>query len=261
MSREIVLNPQYEFLREFVEQLPERFAAEGECIHRGRNVLKIYTEQGHSLNVKRFKRPDFPNKFIYGWLRKPKCRRAYEYALELATMGFRTPDPVAWVVVRKWGIIRDSYLVTLQSDWLHFTEVASVYPAPESIPVVNAFVRYALSLHDAGVEHRDFNHSNILYRRNPESGDCEFELVDINRMRLHYRPLSKRECIVNLRRLFCPALPFLHILKYYADLRGWDHDEMLLKGIFLRLGFVRFKEHKHQVVEWLRGLFSHEGKK
>ena len=53
------------------------------------------------------------------------------------------------------------------------------------------------------------------------------------------RPLSSRACMINLRRLSCPAVAFLYILDRYAETRGWDVDDTLLRGIFFRLAFGR----------------------
>lgn len=36
--------------------------------------------------------------------------------------------------------------------------------------------------------------------------------------------------MINLRRLSCPAVPFLYILDRYADIRGWDINDTLLRG-------------------------------
>ena len=50
-------------------------------------------------------------------------------------------------------------------------------------------------------------------------------------MRFHARPLRPDECMINLRRLSCPAVPFLYILDRYADIRGWDINDTLLRGL------------------------------
>ena len=260
MHPQIKINPEFSDLEPFLRSLPEVFPSKGRMIHRGRNEIRVFEVGGVELNVKRFARPSFPNKFIYGLVRKPKCCRAYDYALKLNAMGFSSPTPVAWLTERTRGALGDSYLCTIQSHDLHFTDACNRFPAGDSLAVVEAFVRFAMRLHDAGIEHKDFNHSNILYRPLAEGGYA-FSLVDINRMEVHRHSLSKRLCVINLRRLFCPAVPFLHILKCYADNRGWDHDELLLRGIFLRLGFSRFKEQKHRLVARLSNLFSHEERK
>ena len=56
------------------------------------------------------------------------------------------------------------------------------------------------------------------------------------------RPLSSRACMINLRRLSCPAVAFLYIHDRYAETRGWDVDDTLLRGTFFRLAFGRRKQ-------------------
>ena len=51
-------------------------------------------------------------------------------------------------------------------------------------------------------------------------------------MRFLDRPLTPRQCMINLRRLSCPAPSFLYILDRYAEARGWNIDDTLLRGIF-----------------------------
>lgn len=65
-------------------------------------------------------------------------------------------------------------------------------------------------------------------------------------MRFHAGPLPMRRCMINLRRLSCPAPAFLYLMDRYAELRGWDLDDTLLRGILFRLLFVRHKRMKRR---------------
>jgi len=51
-------------------------------------------------------------------------------------------------------------------------------------------------------------------------------------MKFLRRPLRPDECMINLRRLSCPAVAFLYILDRYAETRQWDMDDTLLRGTF-----------------------------
>lgn len=238
------LDPAYEPLRSFVRQLPETFDRRGETLFTGRNTVKAFDIDGLRVAVKRFKRPDPFHAFVYTFLRKGKARRAYEHAVRLRASGIGTPAPIAWCTCRR-GVLTDSYLVTLRTDSLPLSQAAARFPAPGTRPVLDAFIRFTVRLHEAGIEHEDFNHGNILYRRD-EQGGLHFELIDINRMRFHAGPLSMRRCMINLRRLSCPAPAFLYLLDRYAELRGWELDGTLLRGIFFRLLFVRRKRIKRR---------------
>ena len=121
------------------------------------------------------------------------------------------------------------------------SQTTARFPAAGTLPVLEAFARFTVQLHEKGIEHRDFNHGNILWDRTP-AGAYRFQLIDINRMHFDDRPLSSRACMINLRRLSCPAVAFLYILDRYAETRGWDVDDTLLRGTFFRLAFGRRKQ-------------------
>lgn len=242
------LHPAYQSLRPFVESLPDAFDAGGETLHEGRNTIRAFTVGGERLVVKRFKRPGPVRSVIYGFLRKSKARRAYEHAERLLTLGIDTPTPVAWSEYRRHGRLTACYFVSLRSGFTPLAAATAAFPAPGTMPVLDAFARYAVSLHDAGVEHEDFNHGNILYRYAAPEG-YRFQLIDINRMRFHRRPLPLRRCMVNLRRLACPAVAFLYVLDRYAEIRGWNVDDTLLRGTFFRLVLGRRKALKKRFRE------------
>lgn len=242
----IHLNPNLKQFRNFAERLPETFDLEGETLHDGRNRIKAFDVGGDRLVVKRYKRPNAFNTLIYSFFRKSKARRAYEHARRLQALGIGTPQPVAWCECRRRGVIRDTYLITRRTADRAITGLTQRFPEPDTLPPLSAFAAFVVRLHALGVEHKDFNHSNILWHSDPATGQYAFQLIDINRMRLHRRPLRPRACMVNLRRLACPAGAFLYILDRYAEQRGWNVDETLLRGTFFRLLFGRRQQFKRR---------------
>ena len=50
----IVLNPEYKFLQQFVQDLPTRFASEGKVIQDKRNTIKVFEYKELEINVKEF---------------------------------------------------------------------------------------------------------------------------------------------------------------------------------------------------------------
>ena len=237
----ITVNPGMEHLRQFVRQLPELFPVSGEVLHDGRNQIRAFDIGGERLVVKRYKRPSAFNAVMYSFFRKSKARRAYEHALRLRELGIDTPEPVAWSEYRRRGLLCDSYYVSRRSDYTPLSQTTARFPAAGTLPVLEAFARFTVQLHEKGIEHRDFNHGNILWERTP-AGAYHFQLIDINRMKFLRRPLRPDECMINLRRLSCPAVAFLYILDRYAETRGWDVDDTLLRGTFFRLAFGRRKQ-------------------
>uniref|UniRef100_UPI002583AD6C lipopolysaccharide kinase InaA family protein n=1 Tax=uncultured Alistipes sp. TaxID=538949 RepID=UPI002583AD6C len=177
-------------------------------------------------------------------------RRSYEHAVRLRALGIDSPEPIAWSEYRRHGLLSDTYYVSRRSDYAPLSQTTEHFPAAGTLPVLEAFARFAVSLHEKGIEHRDFNHGNILWSRTA-AGVYRFQLIDINRMHFEDAGLSSRACMINLRRLACPAVAFLYILDRYAEARGWNVDDTLLRGTFFRLAFghrkqlrKRFRRHK-----------------
>lgn len=238
----IHVNTASEHLRDFAERLPELFDREGEVLHAGRNTIKAFEAEGERLVVKRFKRPNLLRAVIYTFFRRSKARRSYEHAVRgSGRWASIRPNPSHGANTAAGGLLCDSYYVSRRSDYTPLSQTTARFPAAGTLPVLEAFARFAVQLHEKGIEHRDFNHGNILWDRTP-AGAYRFQLIDINRMHFDDRPLSSRACMINLRRLSCPAVAFLYILDRYAETRGWDVDDTLLRGTFFRLAFGRRKQ-------------------
>lgn len=208
-------------------------------LHAGRNTIRLLAQEGELLATKRFRQPGALQGILYAHIRRSKARRSFEHAVRLINLGIGTPQPVAWSEYRRKGRLTDSFYVSRYSDLKPLSEFAARFPDTASRPVLDAFARFVAELHEKGIDHRDFNQGNILCGYSPEEGQWRFELIDINRMRFLDRPLTPRQCMINLRRLSCPAPAFLYILDRYAEIRGWNIDDTLLRGIFFRLAFGR----------------------
>lgn len=243
------LPPEASALRPFTEALPATFEHTGELLYQGRNTLKAFdTPATGRVVVKRYGKPNLLNTYIYSFLRKGKARRAFEHAARLHALGIDTPEALAYVECRdRRHIVRESYFVSRYTDYLPLTYAAAAYPQPEAETVLKAFARFAATLHEKGVLHHDFNQNNILYRIMPD-GTVRFQLIDTNRMSF-VRRASRHDCITNLRRLGCPAEPFLFIISHYAAARGWDVNDNLLRGILSRLLFERRQRIKGEIKE------------
>lgn len=226
----------------FIESLPEQFDRKGRTVHQKRNTIKVFDEKAGKVAVKKFQRPSWLRAFIYTFIRKSKAQRSYEHACRLLELGIDTPAPVAWSEYRRKGVLCDSYYVSRYSDYQPLSEATNDIMNASSREVLDAFVRFAVRLHGLGIEHQDFNHGNVLWQRNADTGEIRFQLIDINRMRFHKGPLSPRRCMINLRRLSCSAVSFLYILDRYAEECNLDVDDTLLRGTFFRLAFERSKE-------------------
>lgn len=249
----LTLHPAAESLRTFSEHLPERFDREGTTIHAGRNTLKAFDIEGCRIVVKRFRKPCLLQSVIYTFFRRGKAQRAYEHALRLLELGIDTPAPIAWCTCRRHGLLAESYYVCRYSDYTPLSEATTRFPDASAREVLEAFAGFAARLHAKGVEHRDFNHGNILWKPDASERRFRFQLIDINRMRFARNPLTPRRCMINLRRLACPAAAFLFILDRYAGARSWDINDTLLRGTFFRLLFGRNRARRKRFKQKISG--------
>lgn len=251
------INIGMQHLKPFLEGLREKFAASGETLHSGRNTIKAFDIDGERFVIKKYKHPNAFNTLMYSFFRKSKARRAYEHALRLRSMGIDTPEPAAWVEYRRHGLLQESFFLSRYTNFTPLSETTKRYPEPDTEPVLAAFAHFTVTLHKKGIEHDDFNHTNILYRFDAQTGEYHFQLIDINRMKFRHR-MSRRACMVNLRRLSCPAIPFLYILDKYSQERAWNTNDTILQGLFFRL---LFRRRQHIKSEIRQHRLAHSGKK
>lgn len=238
----------YGDLEPFVRSLASRdfFVHEGETLYQGRNTIKRFRVGGQDLAVKSYGRLIFFNRLIYGVLRRSKAERAYRHAIRLRGLGIGTPEEVAFLEIRRYGLLQYSYFVSICSDYEPMRSVTEQDPGlPEVGAALDALAQYLFGIHNAGVLHKDLNIGNILYRRN-RAGGYDFQLIDTNRMRF-YRTLPLNVRLDNLRRLSCPAPAYLYLLDRYARLAHADRDSIQLRGAVMRLFFEMRQRLKYGV--------------
>ena len=178
----IMINPKYEYLREYVERIPKDFETIGTVIHSGRNLIKMITVDGLDINVKRYTIPPLINRIAYAFFRPSKGKRAFVYPEKLLEKGFETPCPIAYIEETKMGLIGHSYFMSIQSPYRYnFCQFGNA-DIKSCEDVVTAFAEFTARLHEAGILHLDYSPGNILYDKIGE--EYHFSLVDINRMHL-----------------------------------------------------------------------------
>ena len=216
----LVVNPQYESLRPWLETLPEIFDSSGEIIYDARNqIRRMSAPDGTLLCVKRFRRPAWPNRIIYTFLRPSKAQRAYDNAFTLLQHQVPTPAPVAYLLFRSNGLLSDAYLVT---SFCPFRR--SFYELGEGgldgrEDLVRAFAVFSARLHQEGILHLDYSPGNILF--DGQDGRWSFCLVDINRLRIGGPVSWCRGCRGFGRLWGTPAMMRL-LADSYAEARGVD---------------------------------------
>ena len=61
MKYKYIINPDYEYLRKFIEKVPNAFDHEGVLVYDQRNQVRIFKEKGEKIVVKRFHRSLLPS--------------------------------------------------------------------------------------------------------------------------------------------------------------------------------------------------------
>lgn len=224
----IIINPKYSFLTEFIHQLPDNFASEGEYIYNQRNVLKRYQAQGIDLIVKSFRIPIIVNKVAYTFFRKSKACRSYEYGLEILKRGGNTPEPIAYIEEYKVGLLnRCYYICTYNNKSVTVRDYMNgSYTGTDAEEVLRGFACFTARLHRAGILHIDYSPGNILMETKPD-GTYSFSIIDINR--LCFKKVSKDDAYRNFDRLALSVVVSTRLAELFADCCLFEREEAVRK--------------------------------
>lgn len=221
-----VVHPMFAADAEVVKSCILNFESQGELLGEAvRNAIKVFRIGERQINIKSFKKPTILNSFIYGYIRKSKARRSFEYAGKLLELGFGTPQPIAYAENRTALGLTDSYYVCeqLQPD-LRFRDLTLDSDYPDSEEILRQFAHFSFRLHEAGVEFIDNTSGNILISKG-ENGRYNFYLVDLNRMNFNCNmSFSKR--MSNLGKLTTDDRIVRIMSSEYARLCGKSGEEV-----------------------------------
>lgn len=242
----VQINPEYDSLREFINKIPDIFDNQGEMLHDGRNVIKLFrTENGTLLNVKRYHVPSGPNLLVYSLgIRKPKGQRAFEYPRLLISRGIETPAAVAYIEERRHQLLGYSYFISIQCTYGHTMYELGNAREGTYEQIAAEFARFTAHLHESGIMHMDYSPGNILYTRSSD-GSYKFSLVDINRM--YFGTVGRKKGLANFTRLWGPKRFFILMIREYARLRGFDEEESVEFALGERRKFWTRYRKKHNV--------------
>lgn len=246
MSLQITINPKYEYLREFITNIPLAFEQEGSEIYHLRNVIKTITApDGKVINVKRYHIPHGPNRLIYSYgLRKPKGQRAFSYAPILLEKGILTPEPIALIEERNaLGLLGYSYFISEQMDWGHtYYDFGNAVPGEYEEAAI-ALARYAANMHCKEVLHKDFTPGNVLWKK--DNDGYHLAIVDINRM--YFGPVDIKRGLLNLKKFWGPKAFTEILVREYASCRHFNADAALAIVMPARAKFWLNYQKKHEV--------------
>lgn len=119
----IVIHPDFMQTADFIRQLPQHFAQEGELLYEGRNEVRRYRVKDEWLVVKRYKQPNIIQRIVYTFFKKSKTERAYLFAGILRQRGFDTPHEVAYIEKKRGGLFLDGYFISTQCDYPPLSKV------------------------------------------------------------------------------------------------------------------------------------------
>jgi serine/threonine protein kinase len=223
IHQKIVVNPKYEYLRKFVEDISEKFPHNGRVLQNRRNTIKVFELNGLAINVKRFRIPLLFNQFVYTFFRGTKASKAYHNSLEVISRGFDTPESIAFIEEYRFGLLAYSYYISLQCPYSQ--EIRDFYfgPLKGNEDFFTAFAQYTATLHEAGIYHLDYSPGNVLI--GSKEGKCHFSLVDINRMK--FIPVSLRLGCRNFERMFDNDELYIFLATEYAKSRNLDVQECI----------------------------------
>lgn len=231
----IVLNPQYEKYRAFIEEIPIIFPDEGKTIQDGRNTVKVFERDGILFNVKKFRVPIFINRIIYSFFRKSKASRAYNYSTEINHRGFRSPESVAYIEEYRNGLLSSSYYICLHLAYSQEMREFYFGPLENNEALFSSFARYTASIHEARIYHKDYSPGNVLIEKKDDK--CEFYLVDTNRM--EFDPVSLKKGCRNFERMFNNDEVYEFVATEYATARNLSVKECIKWTNFYKDRFLK----------------------
>jgi tRNA A-37 threonylcarbamoyl transferase component Bud32 len=239
----------YAQLVQIIDELPEIFETGGDVLWEKRNTIKAFSydddkNQQRKTVIKRFKRPNFIQKLIYT-VCKHKARKAYCNGQKLRSLGIATPEPIAFVELRRGVWLTDAYYMSEP------TSLASINTEINkdgwNRKLAWAFGSFLATLHDKGIMHHDLNGTNVLFGVN-DANDYYFELLDINRMKF-YRcgdDIPETQAIENLTRFTDRLDLFEHVVRAYAEARHIEDKEGFVARAIVQKGrhHLRWRRRK-----------------
>lgn len=186
-----------------------------------RNLIKKVNYKSLHLNVKAFKLPHLLNQVVYGYIRKSKACRSFQYANKLLEYNIGTPKPLAYIEHKNVLGLRESYYISENITYdLTYRELVTEPNYPNHENILRAFTRFTFDLHEKGVKFLDHSPGNtlIISRVN----EYDFYLVDLNRMK--FQKMSFQDRMQNFSRL-TPKKEMVEVMSdEYAKISGLDFE-------------------------------------
>lgn len=221
---EFKISPNHEKNTIFLQNCITNFDTSGiDFIKGARNIIKLFEHNEIVYNIKSFKKPNIFNQIVYRFFRQSKSKRSYDYASILLQKNIGTPEPIAYFEKYNFLGLQQSYYVCqhIEAD-LTFTNLNTTPDFPNHEQILREFAKFSFQLHENGIEFLDHSQGNTLIKKN-SSGNYDFYLVDLNRMKFH-QSMDLGLRMKNLCRL-TPKRYMVEIMSQeYAKLLNQDYQ-------------------------------------
>lgn len=247
MKKIIKIDPDYDFLRHYIEQIHLKFDSLGKVVQSNRNIIREDETMGVRLVIKSYRRIYLTNRIRYTYLYPSKAQRAFDYANKLIQSGFHSPRPIAYVEIITNGLISESYFISEYTDFVAFKHITRL-TIEQRKQLLWDFTVFTHALHRSNIYHGDYSVGNILFKKVHDKN--QFSLIDNNRM--HFGTISLLKGIQCLVRLDLPLEDLAWIAKEYAKLRN-EEEIVAVERLF---HYKRKRYQKDKLKKLIRNFFS-----
>ena len=226
-------NPDFIPVKNEILQCINNFDSTGENLSLGqRNTIKLFHLESFILNIKSFKKPNFINQIAYGYFRKSKAQRSFEYATTLSKLQIGTPTPIAYFEKRSILGLTTSFYACEHLENENFKNREEL---------IRQFTRFTVSMQNEGVEFLDHSPGNTLIRAN-ENGSYSFYLVDLNRMKFHEK-LDFNTRMKNLSKITHKKEMVVTMSNEYAKITG-ESENLIFETLWKLTEMFQYKYYR-----------------
>jgi serine/threonine protein kinase len=234
----IEIDNEYINYADFIKSIPSGKYKAAEVYCNKRNRVELVEVDGRKFVVKRYKKPTFFNRVAYTFFRKDKSCRSFYNAKMLERNGIETAKPVAYIIVKRGGLLHTAYFVSEYLPYKNIREVYAVSDEQERKELNRDFVNFTLRMHRLKIVHKDYNPGNILVHK--ENDGYHFALIDINRMSTGKVPGLKTSMRA-FNQLGIDVRTMLDLYPEYADARNFDLEKCVF---FTLLSRAKYNEKR-----------------
>lgn len=238
-----IFNPDFIPVKTEILHSITNFNTTGENLSLGqRNTIKLFHLKSLILNIKSFKKPNFINQIAYGYFRKSKAQRSFEYATILSKLQIGTPTPIAYFENNSFLGLKESFYVCEHlENVFEFRAVIEDENFKNREELIRQFTRFTVLMQDKGVEFLDHSPGNTLIHANSD-GSYSFYLVDLNRMKFHEN-LDFKTRMKNLSKITHKKEMVITMSNEYAKITG-ENENLVFETLWKLTETFQYKYYR-----------------